>query len=324
MQKEAYVELGKNLLNVETFSGLVLSYKQPHSCVTLKSELDLQNPSFKGDFSVSPGTICVETNSSSTSLKIKPDLKALGADLCVDPLKHVFNFKITRKCPKNNSTVEIDYSSQTNKPSLTIQPHVVFNNVTTEGIINITSLNKVPFYRLSANFNNITLRHYFDPTQGKLRFGCFYLLGAVGPLNQVSFGIAAAFKAPSIPNDAYFFTRASFKNSTTALILSKEEDDVGVETRIVAPVCSSFTIASAVKYFAHKFCGQLGLDFKCNKCGINGALALDSDAKVKTALRVPLEKYVHGTTVEFSAVVPKVDAKVLETTPQLGFKFTFQ
>ncbi|OHT03111.1 hypothetical protein TRFO_06752 [Tritrichomonas foetus] len=284
----------------------------------------MKNATFCGNFTLAPGSFTISSKDSSLDLKIKPDLKALDTDLTIDPLKHTFLFSIKKTCDKSGAAAQLDYNSENNQPVLTVFPRIAVKNVLSTGKVVVKSFKGLPLIQLQTQCGKVTLRQFYNPEEGKTRCGAFYNFGSVGPLCCLSVGVAGTFKALNIPNEAYFYTKATVKGIETAIILSKEEEQLGAEARLVAPFRNNYRAATSLKCVDKKVSGLFGLGFRCPDCGASANVSVNTETEVKAIVSIPLHKYVRGTTVALSASVPKVDAKVLETKPQVGVSLSFE
>ena len=328
MQKEAYTFLGKELLEIKNFSGLNLFYNKPNCLVNLHTDLNLTNATFNGNFILPPGSFTVISGKETgLDLKIRPDLSSNDTLLTIDPLQKTFQFSIKKCCPCTGAGFQVDYDSATGKPLLTLFPKLLLrNNVRTDGYILINSFHDVPEYHLCTSIGRVTLRHVFLPADRKIRFGCFYQVARnFGHLTNISFGAAAAFQQPKIPTDSYFFAKANLHRTITSLFLSKEDQTLGSEVRIVAPLPNNFVTAASLKYVAKAFTANFGLGYECPVHHNKVNVTVNSQSQVAAVVQIPLHRFLQNTTLALSAVAPRVDSTIIkEHKVNLGFLLRFE
>lgn len=327
MQKEAYTLLGREILDIKTFSGLNLFYNKPNSQVCLHTDLNLANATFNGNFKLPPGSFTVISGKETgLDLKIRPDLSAHDTLLTIDPLQKTFQFSIKKCYPCTGAGFQVDYDSATGKPLLTLFPKFIFRNrIRTDGYVLINSLHDVPEYHLCTQIGQVTFRHVFLPADKKIRLGCFYQVARnFGRLANISFGAAAAFQKPSIPSDSFFFAKANLNRTITALFLSKEDQALGAEVRVLAPLPNNLITAASVKYAAKAYTANFGLGYECPTHHNKFNVTVNTQSQVSAIAQIPLHRFLENSTLVLSAVAPRVDSTIIkEHKINLGFQLRF-
>ena len=132
--------------------------------------------------------------------------------------------------------------------------------------------------------------------------------------------MASAFQHASIPSDSYFFAKANLNKTITSLFLSKEDQTLGSEVRIVAPLPNNCVTAASLKYVAKAFTAKFGFGFNCPNHHNRVNLTVDTQRQVSALVQLPLHRFLENSTLVLSAVAPRVDQTIIKD-PKINFGF---
>lgn len=315
MEKAAYVNIGKAVLDLKAFDGINFSYKKANSSIKLHSEQNLTNATFSGEFRLEPGSFTItSSNKSGLDIRLRPDLKSFDTELEIDPLLRNFKFSINKACHKTGAAFKLTYDSATQKPELIVYPAFKCKRCDVKGEVTINNFQHIPAYHFAATIGHTVLRHFYQIADNSFRFGAFHSFGDWKCINDIHLGIAGGFKALALPSDTYFFAQAKIKHSHISLILSKEEATKTGEIRVLSPVLRNYLVATSVKCVEKNPSASLGIRYTCPQTFGTLSGTIDTNKVFKAIAKIPLHKFLKDSTLGLAVTLPDVTAVSRESS----------
>ena len=124
MKPACYQSVGGDAFGAKFEEGYSVKYNEEHVSAVIKTDKNLQNPSFAANFKLSPGSAALDINGGKvTKLALTPNLAKFDTSLNIFPLDGgKFTVNINKKCPETGALFNFSYDSSVAKGALAVSP----------------------------------------------------------------------------------------------------------------------------------------------------------------------------------------------------------